>query len=199
MDKLKLLYNTLDKARKMNRVKTEVELKINYNNKIFNRNFVINIDGENSTAKSSRKSVKLKKRKTAYAMMFIDMLSRINVYDFSSQKIISLKIKNFDELPLESNEIIKEHMHSSKGVMDKLHYAGGMLANGSSASDLLNMVKEFKKLDVSLKEVNPKAVDFEVEINNDLNLNGLKFYGEGINIEDGKAISIEFKEKFNKR
>lgn len=196
MDKLTLLYDVMDKARKMTDVKTEVQVKINYDNIVFDKKFLIKIEGDKTRYKKSKKSIKIKKSKAAYAMMFIDMVSRININESSSKKIISLKINSFDDLPEESNELIYDYMqNNSKGVKDKLFYVTDMLGNGSSAAEILDTVKQLKKLDISLKEVEPRAVNLELEVDGNLNLNSLKFYAEGINVDEGKTVSINFKEK----
>ncbi|MCY6484836.1 hypothetical protein OW763_10835 [Clostridium aestuarii] len=196
MDKLMLLYNVLDKARKMKKVKTKVEVKINHNNKIFDRKFIINIDGDKIDGKNVNKRSKVRKSRIAYVMMFIDIINRIIIKEGSSRKLISLKIKDFDELTEEANEIIKDYMENSKGIKNKFNYMTDMLASGSSTSEILDTIKEFKKLDISMKDIEPKALAVEIEVDNNLNMNSLKLYGKGIHVEDFKPVVIEFKEKF---
>lgn len=196
LGKLMFLYNVMDRAKKMNGVKTDVEVKVNYNNKILNRKFVTNFDGNNTSGKKGGKKQSKRRKILSYAMMFSDILNRVNINEGETKKLISLKIDDFDKLPVESKEIIQDFMQSSRGLKDKLSFVTDMKANGSSTSEIMSMVKEVKKLDLQIKEIELKSLNVELEVDKNLNMNRLKFYGEGVHIEGRRPVAIGLNQVF---
>lgn len=194
LNKLNTLYYIMDNFRKIGGVRSNIEINIDYNGRNFKRVFTFSIERREEEKK--KKSIKITKSKSAYAMMGIDLLDRIKISEGSAKKVISFKIGSFNELPTESKEIIMEHMQQSKSGKDKVHYLTDMMSNGSSVSEILSLVKEFKKLDLSMKDIEPNSFSLEIEVDNNLNILSLYFNGEGKNIDSNKPINIDFKEKF---
>lgn len=194
LNKLNTLYYVMDNFRKIGGIRSDVDINIDYNGKNFNRTFTFFV--EKRKEENKKKSIKITKSKSAYTMMGIDLLDRVKINEGSSKKIITLKVGSFNELPAESREIIVEHMQQSKGGKDKVHYLTDMMSNGSSISEILSLLKEFKKLDLSMKDIEPNSFSLEIEVDNNLNILSLRFNGVGKNIDNNKPVSIDFKEKF---